>query len=74
MQFFSNSIEGCAIPTKSSLIVLGIANSVSLENLNDDEKITKFLRYLCFSDNNVQAIEKMTRTLLKSPHWKENRK
>ena len=68
------SIEGCAIPTKSNLIVLGIANSVSLENLNDDEKIAKFLRWLCFSDNDVQTIEKMTRTQSKSPHWKEHRK
>ena len=55
------SIEGCAIPTKSNLTVCCIANSVSLENLNDDEKIAKFLRYLCFSDNE------------KSPHWKEQR-
>ena len=58
------SIEGCAIPAKSNLTVLGIANSVSLENLNDDEKIAKFLRCICFSDNDVQgvqAIAKMTR-------------
>ena len=58
------SIEGCAIPVKSNLTVLGIANSVSLENLNDDEKIAKFLRCICFSDNDVhgvQAIAKMTR-------------
>ena len=37
------SIEGCAIPAKSNLTVLSIANSFSLENLNDDEKIVKFL-------------------------------
>ena len=67
------SIEECAIP-KSNLTVLGIANSISLENLNDDEKIAKFLRCLCFSDNDVQAIEKMTRTQSKSPRWKEHRK
>ena len=68
------AIEECAIPTKSNLTVLGIANSISLENLNDDEKIAKFLRCLCFSDNDVQAIEKMTRTQSKSPRWKEHRK
>ena len=68
------SIEGCAIPTKLNLTVLGIVNSVFLENLNDDEKIAKFLRCLCFSDNDVQAIEKMTRTQSKSPRWKEHRK
>ena len=68
------SIEGCAIPTKSNLTVLGIANSASLENLNDDEKIAKFLRCLCFSDNDVKVVEKMTRTQSKSPHWKEHRK
>ena len=68
------SIEGCAIPTKSNLTVLGITNFASLENLNDDEKIAKFLRCLCFSDNDVQAIEKMKRTPSKSPHWKERRK
>ena len=55
------SIEECAISTKLNLTVLGIANSISLENLNDDEKIAKFLRCLCFSDNDVQAINKMTR-------------
>ena len=60
-------IEECAIPTKSNLTVLGISNSISLENLNDDEKIAKFLRCLCFSDNDVQAIEKLTRTQSKSP-------
>ena len=68
------SIEERAIPTKSNLIVLGIANSVSLENLDDDEKIAKFLRCLCFSDNDVQVIEKMTRTQSKFPRWKEHRK
>ena len=68
------STEECAIPTKSNLTVLRIANSISLENLNDDEKIAKFLRCLSFSDNDVQAIEKMTRTQSKSPRWKEHRK
>ena len=68
------SIKECAIPSKSNLTVLGIANSVFLENLNDDEKIARFLRCLCFSDNDVQAIEKMTRTQSKSPRWKEHRK
>ena len=68
------SIEECAIPTKSNITVLGIANSISLENLNDNEKIAKFLRCLCFSDNDVQAIEKMTRTQSKSPRWKKHRK
>ena len=67
------SIEECAIPTKSNLTVLGIANSISLENLND-EKIAKFLRCPCFSDNDVQAIKKMTRTQSKSSRWKEHRK
>ena len=68
------SFEECAIPTKSNLTVLGFANSTSLENLNDDEKIPEFLRCLCFSDNDVQAIEKMTRTQSKSLRWKEQRK
>ena len=53
---------------------MGIANSISLVNLNDNEKIAKFLRCFCFSDNDVQTIEKMTRTQLKTPRWKEHRK
>ena len=53
---------------------MGIAISISLEDLNDDKKIAKFLRCLCFSDNDVQAMENMTRTQSKSPGWKEHRK
>ena len=53
---------------------MGIAISISLEDLNDDKKIAKFLRCLCFSDNDVQAIEKMTKTQSKSPLLKEHRK
>ena len=68
------SIKGCAIPAKSYLTILGIANSISRENPNYDEKIGKFLRCLCFSDNDVQAIKKMTRTQSKSPQWKDHRK
>ena len=68
------SIEECTIPAKLNLTVLGLPNSISLENLNDDEKIPKFLRFLCFSDNDIQAIEKMTRTQPKYPRWKEHRK
>ena len=71
---FFKSIEECAIPTKSNLTVLDTAKSIFLENGNDDEKNAKFLRCLCFSDNDVQAIEKMTRTRSISPRWKEHRK
>ena len=60
------SIEGCALPTKPNLI--------SLENINDDEKITKFLSCYCFSDSDVKAIEKMTRPQSKSSYWKVNKK
>ena len=60
------SIEGCALPTKPNLI--------SLENINDDEKISKFLSCYCFSDSDVQAIEKMTRPQSKSSYWKVHKK
>ena len=56
------SIEGMSIATSMNLSLTNIANEVVVnhKNSSSDEKITLLLRKLCFTEKEIQNIEKST--------------
>ena len=57
------SLEGMSIVTSMSLSLTNTANEVVVnhKNSSSDEKITLLLRKLCFTEKEIQNIEKSTR-------------
>ena len=70
------SIEGMSIATSMNLSLTNIANEVVVnhKNSSSDEKITLLLRKLCFTEKDIQNIEKSTQGQSDSNAWKEHHK
>ena len=69
------STEGILIATSMNLSLTNITNEVVVnhKNSSSDEKITLLLRKSCFTEKEIQNIEKSTRGQSDSNAWKKHR-
>lgn len=70
------SIEGMAVDFKKccNLTVTSIANEVACIDQGKEEKVTLFLKKLCFTEEECTAVERSTRDQSRSKEWIEHRK